>query len=239
MIARSKTLAIAAAVIFVHACGAAAQPQTSNPLFATPQIITTYSVNEMIALLEEAGLTARFATEWPAGEYDKVVETTIEDVTVYFNLRGCEAEGADAPCKIVQPTMYFEGSGATLAKLNAFHLDRSSVSVAGLGENGDVTFWSKIWLVDGVTLDNLKFMIGMFLNDAEALSRSLFETTAVAGAEARGLGAAGPHMARAKAEYPWRRNAANAAQVGLLPARAKAVLFGEIDAPNADDVIDD
>lgn len=233
----SRTLKLVsglAASIAFSVCNAVAQPQTSNSLFAEPEVITSYSVNEMIALLATAGLEARFAMEWPDGDNDKAVETTIEGVTVYFNLRACASEGADAPCQIVQPTIYFEGDGVSLAQLNNYHLNKSRASVAGLEEDGDITFWSKIWLIDGITLENLKSMIGLFLADAEMLSQALYGGSVVA-AEAGGAGALGPHMARAKAEYPWRNNTAREGNVGFVPADLKSFLLSEISAADTDD----
>lgn len=136
------------------------------------RIINSISSNELILTMRYFSARARLVTDNEAAR-EKILEAQMTEGTVYFFLSDCNGPGAFAQCTMVQPTLYYNGSGVTLSQLNDFNLDAGTVSTAGLLSDGRGVVYRKISLTGGVTASNLRLSIEEFLDDAEALLRSI------------------------------------------------------------------
>ena len=161
-------------------------------LAQNPTVITTMTIAELNEMLSRNGLTGTFEGEYEDGEkISKMISAANGDATVYFSLRECEGVSETAPCSLVEAFTYFTGAGLTLSHVNAFNLEESRASIAGLLDDGQGIIATKIWLHHGVTIENLEFNIGLFFFDTDlllaniqpgALASTDFSTTRTAAA---------------------------------------------------------
>lgn len=152
------------AILLSAFCVAPASAQ--NQLQSGGGLITSYSPAELVALLQQTELNARYVEENDGVHYLEVNE---DGAIVYFGLRDCAGAGQEARCNIIQPFGFFAGNGVTLAQLNAFNLDQAMVSVAGLNSDGSGVIGSKIFLQGGVSQTHVMLSLGLYFLDLDTI----------------------------------------------------------------------
>lgn len=161
--------ALAAAVIFAGAANA--QNQMASP---SGQMLSDISIDEFISKLGGAGITAELMEG--DGQSHVIKAATPGGATFFLYMRTCE--GAPLRCELIQPSAYFNATGVTLSQINEFMVQRSASSYAVLLPNGIGAVSTKIWLVGGVTQDNLFHELAAFLYDADNFISSIQPGTA-------------------------------------------------------------
>ncbi|MBI1391323.1 MAG: hypothetical protein GC152_01155 [Alphaproteobacteria bacterium] len=136
------------------------------------RVVSSMSGYEVIALMRSISAPTRLTDENP-NDNEKTLEARTGEGTVYVFLAGCNGPGAYAQCSEIQPTIYFKGEGVTLAQLNRFNLDDTTISIAGLLDDGRGVVFVRRQLEGGVTASHVRWTIGQFLKDAEALLKSI------------------------------------------------------------------
>ncbi len=163
-----------AALLAVGATQPAGAQQKSRTRSLDARVVDSMSANEVIAVMRRLRAQSQMTDDVRgAGGVEKTVEATIGGGTVYLFLRDCNGPGAYAQCGEIQPTVFFNAEGVTLAKLNEYNLDIFGVSVAGLLQDGRGIVFSHVTLADGVTVGHVRRTIEEFLSDADLLLESI------------------------------------------------------------------
>lgn len=159
-----KTIAASAASMLA-ACGLATAQNSLGG--GTSPMIESLTANDIVQIMQQAGLTATFTNETANGA--KYVEVTNGAATFYVALRSCAGAGATAPCQLMQPFGFFDASGVVYAQLNAFNMNISRMALAGFNETGEGLVGGKIYLNSGVSYEHFLVMMDLFLNDVDSL----------------------------------------------------------------------
>ena len=156
---------LAGSIGFISSTPAIAQ---NGQLSQAPRIISSMNVTELSAIMQSAGFTTALLEE--DGANNKVIEASLEGAGVlYLTLMMCNGPGVAAPCELLQPYGLFDGTGVTLSQVNAFNLEQSNISLAGLMPDGSGLIGAKIYLVGGVSEQSFFNSMGLYLKDVDKI----------------------------------------------------------------------
>jgi len=151
---------------------AAAPALAQNTQFVEgPKAVSAISTNEVIAILQAAQLSARMIED--AADGTKTIEAAAGEDVVYIAMRACAGSGAASPCQLIQPYGFFNGQGVTFDQINNFNMNVGAIATAALLTDGRGIMASKIYLVGGVTKDNVTFELGSYFLDIARLLQSV------------------------------------------------------------------
>jgi hypothetical protein len=202
------------------AAAAGAASAQNNQLSAQSAVVQSVSANDMIAILQSAGLQAALVHE--DGDGTKTIEAAAEGSTVYVALRACAGAGAAAPCALVQPFGFFNGQGVTLGQVNEFNINVSGISTAGLLNDNRGVMAMKMYLNGGVSAENLFYSLAVFFSDISRLLGAIKPGVVAQISYEPTAAAAGAGVDLPAGDY--RVNATGAAAAGLMTPQIRAAL---------------
>ena len=159
---------LAASVILCASAPAFAQ---NNQFIDGPKAVSAISTNEIIAILQSVQLNARMIDE--SADNTKTIEVSAGGDVVYIAMRSCAGAGAASPCQLVQPYGFFNGQGVTFDQINNFNMNVGAIATAALLPDSRGIMASKIYLVGGVTQNNIAFELGVYFMDISRLLQSV------------------------------------------------------------------
>ncbi|MEL7489777.1 MAG: YbjN domain-containing protein [Pseudomonadota bacterium] len=150
-------------IVLLMASASAANAQ--NRLF-TQNIITAISAEDVAQIFTSFGYTANVVST--EGE-EPIVEVMQTNGRFYVAMRQC----ADGVCQLVQPYGLFNGQGVTLSQLNEINLNRLNIANTMLLDDGAGIIANKVYLQSGASVENLKFNLGLFIQDLNVLVNAI------------------------------------------------------------------
>jgi hypothetical protein len=108
-----------------------------------------------------------------AADGTKTIAASAGGDVVHIAMRACAGSGAASPCQLIQPYGFFNGQGVTFDQINNFNMNVGAIATAALLPDSRGIMASKIYLVGGVTKDNVAFELGTYFLDIARLLQSV------------------------------------------------------------------
>ncbi len=125
--------------------------------------VSAMTADDLATIFQSVGYSAVASVD-EAGA--PVIEVTAPGAgTFYVLMRDCAA----GSCRFVQPYGIFSGDGVTLGQLNEINLTMLQSGSAMLLPDGDGIIGARIFLNGGISAENLRFQLGVFIQDVDRL----------------------------------------------------------------------
>lgn len=158
-----KAALAAAAVIF--ATSAQAQPAGNAQLLA-PTTIEAASMDDIAAILAPMRVSVTSMDDGDAATFT-MIATAESGGQFLVTLFGCADPGVGSNCQGVSTYAGFSNAGLAYDDLNRYNLESSISKAINVADQNAVIFGVQQFLNGGVSLNNVQFVIALFLTDLD------------------------------------------------------------------------
>lgn len=144
---------------------------------ASAQTIETIAAADVAAMLKEFEITSE-TRSLAAGQSPTIVATTAGGAKFLVGFFDCANAAGAAGCRQAMVSTAQSGAGASFEDLNAFNGSSSVTTVVYEASNQILIFGRNIFLQGGISRENFKTQIALFLRDMQNFANSRSGSTA-------------------------------------------------------------